>query len=99
VKCSLIDKEQRTSNTIVSFQVLTATSMKITIFCDMAPCSLAGVGQRLRRAYYLNHHGDEHLRNVGQLLRRHIAEDCCHVQETQLTSDTTSSVAHLPEVE
>jgi hypothetical protein len=40
------------------FQVLTAVSMKITAFWDIAPCSL-GADQRIRDAYCLHHQGDE----------------------------------------
>jgi hypothetical protein len=39
----------------VRFQVLTAASMKITIFWDVAPCSLVEVYRRFRGAYCLDH--------------------------------------------
>jgi hypothetical protein len=35
----------------VRFQVLTATSMKMTVFWDVAPCSLVQAGRRLRGTY------------------------------------------------
>jgi hypothetical protein len=42
----------------VRFQVLTAASMKIRAFSDVALCSL-GVDRRFRGAYCLHHHGDD----------------------------------------
>jgi hypothetical protein len=44
----------------VRFQVLTAASMKMTAFCDIAPCSLGEADPRFRRAYCLHHQGDEY---------------------------------------
>jgi hypothetical protein len=41
------------------FQVLTATSMKMTSFWDTAPCSLVDVDRRFRGAYCLHHQGDK----------------------------------------
>jgi hypothetical protein len=43
---------------LVRFQVLTASSMKIRAFWDIAPCSLVGIDLRFRSAYCLHHHGD-----------------------------------------
>jgi hypothetical protein len=37
---------------IVRFEILTALSMKMRDFWHIAPCSLAGVNRRFRRAYY-----------------------------------------------
>jgi hypothetical protein len=42
----------------VRFQVLTASSMKMTAFWDMASYSLIEVNRRLRSAYCLRHQGD-----------------------------------------
>jgi hypothetical protein len=39
----------------VRFQVLTAASMKIRAFWDVAPCSLIGVDRRFRGLYCLHH--------------------------------------------
>jgi hypothetical protein len=55
----------------VRFQVLTATSMKITVFWYVAPCSLTKIDRRFRRAYWLHYHrpddrGSKHLWNVDQ---------------------------------
>jgi len=36
-----------------------ATSMKMTAFWDIAPCSLVEVDRRLKGAYYLNHQGGD----------------------------------------
>jgi hypothetical protein len=41
-------------------QVLTAASMKITIFWDVAPCSLVEVYRRFRGAFCLHYQGDEY---------------------------------------
>jgi hypothetical protein len=41
------------------FQVLTAASMKMEAFWDIAPCSLVGVDPRFRDAYCLRHHPDK----------------------------------------
>jgi hypothetical protein len=43
----------------VRFQGLTAASMKMPPFWDIAPCSLLGVDRRFRDAYSLHHQGDE----------------------------------------
>jgi hypothetical protein len=57
----------------VRFQVLTAASMKITVFRDIVPCSPVEVNRRFRGTYCLQHHhlddgGSKHLWNVSQLL-------------------------------
>jgi hypothetical protein len=41
----------------VRFQVLTAASMKLTVFWDVALCSLVEVYRRFRGAYSLHHQG------------------------------------------
>jgi hypothetical protein len=41
--------------TLVRFQVLTAASVKLTVFWDMAPCSLIEADRRFRSAYCLHH--------------------------------------------
>jgi hypothetical protein len=41
---------------LVRFQVLTAVSMKMTVFWDVAPCSLVEVYLRFRGAYCFRHH-------------------------------------------
>jgi hypothetical protein len=52
---------------VASFQVLTAVSMKMTVFWDAAPCSLVEIDRRFRGTYCLHHRGDNradrHLRN------------------------------------
>jgi hypothetical protein len=48
---------------IVIFQALTATSMKLTAFWDIAPCS-----------HRPDDGGSKHLRNVDQLLRNYTAQ-------------------------
>jgi hypothetical protein len=41
------------------FKVLTAASMKMTAFWDIAPCSLIEVDRRFRGAYCVHHQGDD----------------------------------------
>jgi hypothetical protein len=55
----------------VRFQVLTAASMKVTAFLDIAPCRLVEVVRRTNRP---DDGGSSHLRNVGQLLRVYTAQ-------------------------
>jgi hypothetical protein len=43
----------------VRFQVLTALSLNMTVFWDVAPCSLVEVDRHFRGAYGLHHQGDE----------------------------------------
>jgi hypothetical protein len=42
----------------MKFQLLTAASMKITVFWDVAPYSLVEVYRRFKGAYCLHHQGD-----------------------------------------
>jgi hypothetical protein len=62
----------------VRFEVLTAASMKISVFWDVAPCSLV-VCQRFRGACCLHRQGDastsETSVNFYQTTRRNIPED------------------------
>jgi hypothetical protein len=46
-----------TVQTYTRFQVLTAASMRIRAFWNLAPCSLVGVDRRFRDAYYFHHQG------------------------------------------
>jgi hypothetical protein len=65
--------------------VLTAASMRTTVFWDIAPCSLVEMSRRFRGVYYLNFQHDlpddtgrKHLWNVEkflQTIRRNIPED------------------------
>jgi hypothetical protein len=45
----------RQTRHLVRYQVLTAASMKMTVFWDVAPCSLVEVYRRFRGAYFLHH--------------------------------------------
>jgi hypothetical protein len=56
---SFILQSFRISSVCVRFQVLTAASMKMTVFWDVAPCSLVDVYRRFRGTYCLHHQGDE----------------------------------------
>jgi hypothetical protein len=72
-------RSRRTSDVIrVSFQVLTAASMKMTLFWDVAPCSLVEIYRRFRRAYCPRNlpddRGSKHFWNVGQFLRDYAAQ-------------------------
>jgi hypothetical protein len=42
----------------VIFQILTAASMKMTVFWNVAPCSLVEIDRRFRDSYCLHHQGD-----------------------------------------
>jgi hypothetical protein len=63
-------------------QVLTADSMKMTAFWDLASCSLVKLDRRFINAYHLHHqgeNGDTHLWKVFYLhdtTRRYITESC-----------------------
>jgi hypothetical protein len=46
---------------LLRFQVLTATSMKMTLFWDVAPKSLVKIGRRFTGTYYVHHQADEYL--------------------------------------
>jgi hypothetical protein len=43
------------------FQVLTAASIKMTAFRDIALCSIVEADRRFRGAYCFHHQGDGHL--------------------------------------
>jgi hypothetical protein len=53
----------------VRFQILTAASMKMTVFWDIARWNMVECSRRFRGAYCLNRQGDDggskHLWNVG----------------------------------
>jgi hypothetical protein len=69
----------------VTFQVLTAASMKMTAFWDVAPRSLVEVDRRLRGAYCL-HQGDETSETsvyFYETTRRYIPESC-HLPDVRL---------------
>jgi hypothetical protein len=44
--------------TYVRYVVLKAASMKMRVFCDIAPCSLVGIDRCFRGVYCLHHQGD-----------------------------------------
>jgi hypothetical protein len=46
-------REANTHISLVRFQVLTAASMKLTVFWDVLPCSQGDVDQRFRGAHCL----------------------------------------------
>jgi hypothetical protein len=65
---------------LVTFQVLTATSMMMAVFWNVAPCSLVDIDRRFRGAYRLNHQGDvvnssETSVSIYQSVRRNIPQD------------------------
>jgi hypothetical protein len=57
---------------LMTFQVLTAASMKTTAFWDIAPCSLVEVARHQRSRP--DDGGSTHLKNIGQLLRDFTAQ-------------------------
>jgi hypothetical protein len=59
---------------MVRFQVRMAASMKMTVFWDVAPCSLVEMYRRIRDAYCLHHQGNE-LFSLYQTTRRNFPED------------------------
>jgi hypothetical protein len=60
---------------IVRFK-LTAASMKMTVFWDVASYSLAKIDRHCRGAYCLHHQGDVKRRSISETKRRSIPEDC-----------------------
>jgi hypothetical protein len=66
----------------VKFQVLTVASLEMTVFWDVAPCSLIEIDRRFGRAYCLHHEDDDsagdggskHIWSVGQFLRDNTAQ-------------------------
>jgi hypothetical protein len=72
--------------------------MKMTVFWDVAPCSLVQINQHFRGAYCLHHQGDkgrsisETLVNFYHTTRRNTSEDR-HLQETHLHHVQTGSGA------
>jgi hypothetical protein len=61
------------------FQVLTATSMKMTVFWDVAQCSLVQIDRRFRGGIIEAVSTSETSVNFYQTTRRNIAEDS-HLQ-------------------
>jgi hypothetical protein len=49
----------------VRFEVLTAASLKMTVFSDIAPGSLVAVDRRFRGAYCLHDQGSDHCPDDG----------------------------------
>jgi hypothetical protein len=43
----------------MTFQVPTATSIKMSVFWGIAPCGLRDIGHRLRGPYCLHHQGND----------------------------------------
>jgi hypothetical protein len=72
----------------VRFQILTATSMNIAVFWNVATCILVDIYRRFRRSFCLRHQGEDHHHpddggssssetsvNVYQTIRCKIPED------------------------
>jgi hypothetical protein len=49
----------KSSANLMRFQILTAASMKMRAFWDIAPCSLVGIDQCFRRTAYIIHRPDD----------------------------------------
>jgi hypothetical protein len=64
---------------MVRFQVLTAANMKMTVFWDVAPCSLVEVYRRFRGTYCLNHQGDD--RSIPTRLHGAISQKTVIIEE------------------
>jgi hypothetical protein len=56
------------------------TLMKITVFWDVAPCSMVEVYRRFTGVYCLHHQGDETSVYLYQTTRRNIPEDSLHTR-------------------
>jgi hypothetical protein len=58
----------------VRLQALTAASMKMTVFWDVAPCTLIEIDRHFGDAYWFHHQGEDggskHIWNVGKLLQQ-----------------------------
>jgi hypothetical protein len=76
----------RNYDCLLRSEVLTATSMKMAVFWDVAPCSLVDTDRRFRGAYCLHHQGlitlmmdavssSETLVNIYQTTRSNFSED------------------------
>jgi hypothetical protein len=50
---------QQAKDILVRFQVVTATSVKMTVFWDVAPCGPVEINERVRGAYCLHHQGND----------------------------------------
>jgi hypothetical protein len=55
LKLGKIMSSSERGRSLVTLQVLTAASMEIAVFWDVAPCSLVEIYLRFRDAYCLNH--------------------------------------------
>jgi hypothetical protein len=69
VQACLYHSQVWNSKYIVRFEVLTAASMKMTVFWYIAPCSLVEIDRRFRGAYCLHNQG-------SAPTRRNIPEGC-----------------------
>jgi hypothetical protein len=54
---TILNINQKMSSNYVRLQVLTAASLKFTVFCDVAPYSHVEVDRRFRGAYCVHHQG------------------------------------------
>jgi hypothetical protein len=72
---------------MVRLQVLTATSMKMTVLWNVASCSLVDTDRRFRGVYCIHHQGDDggskHVQIVGeyQTTRRDTSKDLSHLSK------------------
>jgi hypothetical protein len=58
-------------DTFAGFEVLTAETMKSSLFCDVTPCSPVKVNQHFRGTYHFKIHG----RTASQARNQHEAGD------------------------
>jgi hypothetical protein len=87
----------------VRFQILTATSMKMTVFWDVAPCSLVDNDRRYRGAYCLHHQGQflpgytaHHLLNIYSIIIKYDVITCRSASWENIPQiDSRSSEVHV----
>jgi hypothetical protein len=79
------------------FKILTATIMKLTVFWDVAPCSIIKIYRRFRGDYCLHHQGmmeaasaSEKSVKLYQTTRCNIAEDKRFILSRALAVNTNS---------
>jgi hypothetical protein len=86
--------EKKSNNMMINelrFQVLTATCLKIAVFCDVAPCSLI-VDRRFRGAVAPDEEGSTHLYLYGST-RRCIPEGCHPNEELSVDEFLSQTVS------
>jgi hypothetical protein len=67
VSClQLYEENMKVGSVLVRFQVLTATSIKMTVFWGVSPCNLVETDRCFRGVCCLQHQGDEYTVNSSE---------------------------------